>query len=103
MQYHPISQFCSEADIVKFVVDAVKKDKDILVCFDHGKLKGDDIQGGHVCVIDRIYPSKGLIRLIDPQQNQPKWRVVKIKALVSAMGFHGDDKSAGFWEFKKMK
>jgi hypothetical protein len=102
MVFYPISSFTTEKNLIKFVTEAVQKDKDILACFDHGKLSGDNIQGGHVCVVDRIDTKKGLIRLIDPQQTQPKWRIVKIKALIKAMEFHGDDKSAGFWEFVKI-
>lgn len=101
--YHPISNFNTEKNFKDFIIEKVKKDKDILVCFDHGKLKGDNIQGGHVCVVDRIYPSKGLIRLIDPSSNQPKWRMVKISLLKKATEFHGDDKAGGFWEFVKIK
>jgi len=99
MIYHPISSFVTSKSFTDFIIESVEKDKDLLVCFDHGKLSGSNIQGGHVCLLDRIYKLKSLIRIIDPQQNQPKWRMVKINTLKKAMEFHSDDKSAGFWEF----
>ena len=102
MMYHPISLFNKEG-FEKFIVDAIKKDKDVLVCFNHGVLKREKAGGGHVCVLDRIYPAKGIVRLIDPSINQPKWRLVKISLLKKAMEVHGDDKSGGFWEFIKIK
>ncbi|MFZ5982611.1 MAG: hypothetical protein ACOYS2_03535 [Patescibacteria group bacterium] len=101
MIYHPISTF-NDIDFKKFMVDAVKKDKDVCVCFNHGVLKGERAGNGHVCVLDRIYPSKGLVRIIDPSVNQPKWRIVRISLLKKAMEVHGDDKMGGFWEFKKV-
>jgi hypothetical protein len=102
MIYHPISRF-NQMDFEKFITDAVKKDRDMLVCFDHGILKNEESGGGHVCVLDRIYPPKEIVRLIDPSVNQPKWRLVKINKLKKAMEVHGDDKSGGFWEFIKVK
>lgn len=101
MIYHPISRFDKDG-FEKFMVDAVKKDKDMLVCFNHGVLKGERAGGGHVCVLDRIYPAKGIVRLIDPSVKQPKWRIAKISKLKKAMEVHGDEKAGGFWEFKKI-
>jgi hypothetical protein len=102
MIYHPISHF-NKTSFEKFITDVVKKDRDVLVCFNYGVLKNEDGYGGHVCVLDRIYPAKGIVRLIDPSVNQPKWRMVKIDKLKKAMEVHGDDKSGGFWEFVKLR
>lgn len=99
MIFHPISKF-SDKDFKNFVVEVLKKDKDMLTCFDHGKLSGNNVRGGHVCVIDRVNIKDNTIRLIDPQNTQPKWRVVKISRLLEAMQFHGDKKSGGLWEFE---
>ena len=99
MIFHPISGFSDEV-FKKFISQSIKNNGDILTCFDYGKLSGDDIRAGHVCVVDRIDLKQNTIRLIDPQPIQPKWRVVKIKDLLKAMRYHGDEKSAGLWEFK---
>ncbi len=99
--FHPISKF-TDKNFVEFMVSAVKNDKDILVCFNHPTLKHEKGQGGHVCVLDRVYPRQGTARLIDPQQSQPKWRIVKIKDLKEAMDVHGDSHMAGFWELTKL-
>lgn len=75
-----------------------KEDKDVLVCFDWGKLTGERYHGGHVCVFDRYYPKQEEVRIIDPAYHSPKWRTVKTKRLFDAMKYHGADKSGGFWE-----
>ena len=98
--FHLIEDFKDEKEIIEFMVNSVKKDKDMLVCFNHGILKGAKSGGGHVCVLDRVYPGKKEVRLIDPSVNQPKWRVVKIKKLIKAMKAH-TGKSGGFWELRK--
>lgn len=76
---------------------------DDLVCYDWGKLfNKSDNQGGHVCVFDRVSLDKNELRIIDPDYNAPKWRVIKIDMLFEAMKYHGQDKSAGFWELHKI-
>lgn len=99
---YPISQFADSKKFIKFVHDKVQNNRDLLVCFDHGELSKDHIQGGHVCIIDRIFPKRGIIRLIDPSATQPKWREVKIADLKHAMESHGDNKPAGFWELTRI-
>lgn len=101
MNLYPISIF-NQANFKKFLIAAIGKNEDILACFDHGELSGDHIQGGHVCVVDRLDLKNGTIRLIDPQQSQPKWRIVKISRLFKAMQFHGDANYGGLWGFKKI-
>ena len=102
MIFHPISKF-SDKEFSDFIFALVKENKDILICFDHGQFYGDNLRGGHVCVVDRINLSKGTIRLIDPQQSQPKWVIIKIEKLLKALRLHGDEKSGGLWEFKMRK
>ena len=97
---HLIEDFKNEKEIIEFMVNSVKKDKDVLVCFNHGILKGGKSGGGHVCVLDRAYPRKKEVRLIDPSVNQPKWRVVAISKLIKAMKAH-TGKSGGFWELRR--
>ena len=55
-----------------------------------------------MCVLDRVYPTKGEVRFIDPEDDVPKWRTVKISKLFKAMKVHGSDKMGGFWEIKKI-
>ena len=62
MIYHPISSFVTNKVFIDFITKSVKQDKDILTCFDHGKISGNNIQGGHICVLDRMYSSKGLVK-----------------------------------------
>jgi len=100
MIFHPIDEFKDVKELENFISQQIKKDADMLICFDHGELKGSHEQGGHVCVIDRIFLKNGEIRLIDPQRNQPKWRTVKAEDLYKAMKFHGSDKMSGVWEFE---
>lgn len=101
MDLHLIEIFKDDKAIIDFIVESVKKDKDMLVCFDHGVLINKQSEGGHVCVLDRVYPRKGIVRLIDPSVNQPKWREVKIANLIKAMRAHYG-KSGGFWEIVKI-
>ncbi len=96
-----VSQF-DEESFVKYLKTIEKLNKDVLACFDHGVLRGDDKHGGHVCLIDRVDSKRKEVRLIDPSANQPKWRIVKIKRLLSAMQFQGFSKSSGFWELRKI-
>lgn len=98
--YHPISEFTDNEKFKDFLIDAVKKDKDILICFDHGTMNNDPEKDGHVVVLDRL--SGNMIRIIDPSPIFPKWRSVNINNLKRAMEVHGDKNHAGFWELKKI-
>lgn len=91
-----VSEFKNKKDFIAFIVDGVKKNKDILACFHHGVLGKSDSASGHVCVIDRIFVAKNKIRLIDSSVNQPKWREVSIDRLMKAMEQH-PGKQGGFW------
>lgn len=102
MIIHHISKYKTTGDFVSFVEGCVSKNRNILVCFDHGVLDNNKENNGHVCVIDRIYRSKNKIRLIDPSSNQPKWKEVKINKLKKAMELHPSG-NGGFWELKKVK
>jgi len=98
MTLRHISKFDKKA-FLQYLKGVEETSKDVMVCFDHGVLRGDGNPGGHVCVIDRVNIKEREVRLIDPSPNRPKWRIVKIKKLFQAMQFHGTNKSAGFWEF----
>jgi len=96
--YH-IDDYKTEKDFIEFMVGVINQDRNMLVCFDHGTLNGNDKHTGHVCVLDRIYPKKKMVRIIDPSANQPKWRMVKISKLKKAMKLHPAN-GGGFWELK---
>lgn len=99
MVIHPVDKFKTQTEFVDFISICIKEDRDILACFDHGTLSGDDKKGGHVCVVDRLYLAEGIIRLIDPSPNKPKWRNVEINLLRKAMELHPSG-GGGFWELK---
>ncbi|MEK7648672.1 MAG: hypothetical protein AAB400_02005 [Patescibacteria group bacterium] len=100
MVFHPISSF-DKSGIKKFLLETQKSDKDIIVCFDAGKLNGHGKRGGHVSVFDVVEPSKNSVRIVDPQQSRPKWRNISISLLYESMKLHGDKNMGGFWEFRK--
>ncbi len=101
--YHLIEEFDAKS-FRAFMKEAVRKNKDIIVNFDHGELKGDHKPGGHACLLDQVDLKKDTVRLIDPQQSQPKWRIVKISKLKKAMEFHrANGRLGGFWEFTRVR
>lgn len=101
IKIHPITEFKTNKELIPFVFNKVKNNKDILICLNSGILNNNDKQGGHICVIDRIYPKKNTIRIIDPSPNQPKWREIKISKLKKAMELH-PARTGGFWELEKI-
>ncbi|MDA3815338.1 MAG: hypothetical protein PF549_03150 [Patescibacteria group bacterium] len=102
MIIHPVDDLKDKKDFVEFIESCILEDRDLLACFNHGTLKGDGTSNGHTCVVDRIYPEKNIIRLIDSSPNQPKWRELTIDQLKEAMEKHPISKG-GFWELKKNK
>lgn len=99
-----INEFSSPSEILDYLKNTEDKDKDVLLCFNHGVLVNDLSKNwGHVCVFDRIIDGK--IRIIDPSPDQPKWKLTTIEKMFDAMKKHGEQKSAGFWEisFNKNK
>jgi hypothetical protein len=102
MIVHNVSDFKLKEEFISFIDKSVKKDKNVLVCFNGGVLNNNKkINSGHVCVIDKIYIKKNTIRLVDPSSNQPKWKEVKIDKLKKAMELH-PTKGGAFWELEKI-
>ncbi|MFA5936905.1 MAG: hypothetical protein WC822_03435 [Candidatus Paceibacterota bacterium] len=85
---HPINNFKTKKEIISYISDCVQKDKNVVVLLRSGILNNSDSTNGHACVIDRIYPSRDVIRLIDPSANQPKWREFKIDKFIKAVRLH---------------
>ena len=96
-----IDDFKDRYDISKFIQKYISGNKDLLVVFNHGVLKGDNSNGGHVCVIDRIYLKRNIIRLVDPSPTQPKWREVDIDILFRAIKAHPSG-NGSLWELNKI-
>ena len=98
-----IDDFADAAALKRYLYDAVKEDRDVLVCFDYAPLFDSKSHGGHICVLDRVYPRKGEVRLVDPEADVPKWRTVKIDKLFTAMQSHVADKMGGCWELRSTR
>ena len=100
MNWSLINKFKNKNEFKEYLRDIYNSNKDVLVCFDWPSLFDPQSEGrwGHVCVLDKVDLIKDEVRIIDPEYDAPKWRVVDIKDLYHAMKFHGKDKSGGFWE-----
>lgn len=102
MKLRSIKTFKDFVAFKKYLLDLSKKDFDVLMCFHHGTLANNpEKDNGHVVVLDKIYPSKGTIRFVDPKRGA-KWEVVKMKKMYEAMKAHPNI-TGGFWELKKTK
>jgi hypothetical protein len=100
MIFHPISSFTKKGSLRRFLIHAVEKDLDCIVCYDTGVMHGRREHTGHACVLDRVYPRRGTLRLIDPGRFCQKWTTVPLERLYRAMKSHGDEKFGGVWEFR---
>ena len=101
MKIYHIDNFLRKDTFIKFVVKIIQQNKDVLVAFHNGVLSDSQNKGGHICVIDRLYKSKNIIRLIDPSPEQPKWREVTIDSLMESMRAHPSG-NGSFWELDKI-
>jgi hypothetical protein len=97
MKIYNVDKF-SDQEVYDYLMRIEKEDIDVLACFENAFFTKEPGAHGHACVIDRVDPKKKTIRLIDPSFRQPKWRIVKIKDLISAMRMQTNNASAGFWE-----
>ena len=85
---YPIEIFKSKEELVSFISDRVNKNADLIVFLRSGILNNNRKRNGHACVIDRIYPKKDTIRLIDPAARQAKWRVLNLDKFIKAIKLH---------------
>lgn len=100
----PISTFKSTQELSAQILKLLNKESSVLVCYDWGSLFGDNKKHwGHVCLLDHFDKQFNLVRMIDPDPDQPKWKYVSLEDLFDAMKFHGDEKSGGLWKFKSNK
>jgi hypothetical protein len=85
---YPLVNFKNKKDIILFLSKFIKDNKDIVVLLNSDVLNNTSNNNGHACVIDKIYPNKDLIRLIDPLYEQPKWREFKVDKFIKAIKNH---------------
>lgn len=85
---YSINDFKTKKELISFIFDNIKKDKDLVVLLNSDVLNNTKNNNGHACVIDRIYPTKDTIRLIDPSAVQAKWRELKIDKFIKAIRLH---------------
>ncbi|MFA5022152.1 MAG: hypothetical protein WC508_03675 [Patescibacteria group bacterium] len=75
-------------ELIFLISNSIKRNEDLIAMLASDVLNNTKNNNGHACVIDRIYPVKNLIRLIDPSAVQPKWREIKIDKFIKAVMFH---------------
>ncbi len=98
MKLKSIRSFKNFTGFRKYLLALSRQDFDVLMSFHHGTLANDPAKdNGHVVVLDKIYPAKGMIRFIDPTRG-PKWRMAAMRKMYDAMQAHPNGKVAGFWE-----
>jgi len=103
INWNLINNFNDVKDFILYLSKIESKNKDVLVCYDWGKLFDKKNNNGHICVLDKVYLSENKVRIIDPEYDAPKWRMIEIKKLFEAMKSHGPEKCGGFWEINLIK
>ncbi|KKQ45907.1 MAG: hypothetical protein US63_C0009G0018 [Candidatus Moranbacteria bacterium GW2011_GWC2_37_8] len=98
MTWSLINKFKTLDQFKKYLEDAEKNNKDILLCFDWGALVGSKFHNGHLCVFDKAFSETGELRFVDPGYEGSKWKIVKTEKMFEAMKYHGKDNGAGCWE-----
>jgi len=75
-------------------------DGDALLCLNPGILYWNEYRPftGHVVVFDKVID--GMVRIVDPEAKQPKWRTVRPSVLLEAIKTHGDQNYGGMWYLK---
>lgn len=97
MKFNLIDKFKSVEDFTRHLKELEINDKDALLCFDWGVAVGNEFHEGHVCILDRVFLDKNVVRLIDPDKGA-KWKEFSIQKMYDAMNYHGKEKMAGVWE-----
>jgi len=77
--------------IQKFLIEKLRKNNDIMVCFNNKKLYGNG-DYGHVSLIKGIQNDN--VILMDPEKGKRK---VKLLKLINAAKLHGIKRRGGFW------
>ena len=91
-----ISGISSVEDLMTILQKIEADDSDALLCFNHGVIRGAyEPNTGHVVVFDKIIGNK--VQIVDASPRNPKWRLIELDILYSAMAQHGDDNFGGIW------
>lgn len=77
----------------KWIADQFRQGNDIFVLFNYGKLYGRG-DHGHASILESVSGDKAT--LIDPGEDVPKFRTVKLKDLLAAMVYHERGGTGGF-------
>ena len=85
---YSLTDFLTKKELIAYVGNCVNRNKNLIVLLNSDVLNNTNNNNGHACVIDRIYPQKQTIRLIDPQPLQTKWREISINKFIRAMKLH---------------
>ena len=86
--------FIGEPEKIRKFLKENLKNKDIIACFEYGKLYNTKSNSGHMSIVESI---KGdYITLIEPGRNLPKHRKVSLEKLSKAIKSH-QKKEGGFW------
>lgn len=85
---HEIENFKTKKELEDFIDKKISDDKDLMVLLASDVLNNTKNHNGHACVIDRIYPAKNIVRLIDPSAVHAKWREITINTFIKAIKFH---------------
>ena len=73
-------------------------DNDLIVSFNNKKLYGTG-DYGHVSLVQDI--NNNIAILIDPENDVPNERKVKLQKLIDAIKYHSKKKRSGFWVISK--
>lgn len=102
MKFELIDQFRTFDSFETRLNELIKKDKDVLICFDWGTFADKkDYHSGHVSLVDRIEGEQ--LRMIDTEYLSPKWRTGTLKKIYQSMKTHGSKSYGGLWILEKIK
>ncbi|MFA5155146.1 MAG: hypothetical protein WC453_01815 [Patescibacteria group bacterium] len=85
---YPINSFKNKSALISFIGHEIKTDQDLVVLLASDILNNTKKHNGHACVIDRIYTSRNIIRLVDPAATQAKWREISLDKFIKAVKSH---------------
>jgi len=86
--------FITEPEDIRKFLKKNLKNKDIIACFEYGKLYNTKSKSGHVSIVEKI--ERNYITLIEPGADLPKYRKVSLRNLSKAIKSH-EKRKGGFW------
>jgi len=85
-------------DMKEFIVKNITKGNDLIACF-----YDEERKYGHVSLVASYDADKGIVTLINPEHDMPKYRDIALSELTLAMKRHGKEKGGGFWLVEEVK